>query len=131
VVVDNVETPKIEVLTTTVVREKTATVTERVTLPVVTERVVEIPVPEVVKDVESQIPAVEEEVEAEQTSPEIVHEVEVEVEEPVETPHNPPRIDASRKSAQKALPPSTDPPSNRGPVEVHVVQVEKAAKRTM
>jgi hypothetical protein len=144
VVMDNVEAPKIEVLTTTVVREKTATVTERVTLPVVTERVIEIPVPEVVKVAESQIPVVEgeveveqtspemvHEVEVEQTSPEIVHEVEVEVEEPVETPHNPPRIEASRKRAQKALRPSTDPPSNRGPVEVPVVQVEKAAKRTM
>jgi hypothetical protein len=130
VVMDNVDAPKIEVLTTTVVREKTATVTERVALPVVTERVpvAEIPVPEVVKDVEAKDPVVEGEVEVEleQTSPEIVHEVEmeVEVEEPVETPHNPPRIEASRKSTKKALPPSPDPPSASGPVEVPVVQVE-------
>jgi hypothetical protein len=141
VVMDNVEAPKIEVLTTTVVREKTATVTERVVLPIVTERVVEVPVPEVVKDFESKDPVVEVEEQIspeivlnegevemeEQISPEIVpNEVEVEVEEPVETPHNPPRIEASRKSAKKALPPSADSPSNRGPVEVPVVQVEKA-----
>lgn len=126
VVMDNIDAPKIEILTTTVVREKTATVTERVALPVVTERVVEMQVPEVVKDVEAKDPVVEGEVEVEQTSPEIVHEVEVEVEEPAETPHNPPRIEASKKRTQKALPPSTDPPSNSGPVEVPVVQVEKA-----
>jgi hypothetical protein len=82
--------------------------------------------------VEEQIPPEivpnEGEVEVEeQIPPEIVpNKVEVEVEEPVETPHNPPRIEASRKSTKKAIPPSADSPSNRGPVEVPVVQVEKA-----
>jgi hypothetical protein len=137
VVMDNVDAPKIEVLTTTVVREKTATVTERVALPVVTERVVEMPVPGVVTDVKEKDPVVEVEVEVEQTSPEIVHEevgveAEAEVEEPVEIPHNPPRIEASRKSAraQKALPPSTDSPSNKGPVEGHTVELGKSGERT-
>jgi hypothetical protein len=94
--------------------------------------VIETHIPEVVKDVEPKVPVVEVEVEVEveQTSPEPVP-AQIEEEElpPVETPHNPPRIEASRKTTQKALLQSPDAPSNNVQVEVPVVKSEESGER--